>query len=506
MRVGLAVLTEIKLVDNRHPKTVSGYSIMYSKALSGHQGGVALMWKENDPKFEVESVLFNNGPNIATFQLTTGDERFYVIGIYVPPNCSKGVDDLRNAWDACPLGCKPIVLGDLNIYFGFPRDEREEVIVDLLDEINFIDMSRRFPLRTLRWTTTRARWTWSQKRQGTRYYTQPDYFMARAGDIAHFEGVGFRSPRYLHSDHCAVVANIRVGRTGGLKKYQRARQKFPLSLPPGLKDPNTALFDRLAAKCVNPKPTQAPGKDRMSEGTWKLIKKRASLMRSGKIRQDAARRMQRKVKAALKADKSRLAAEAGERIVSELREGKVQEAFCHLKGWYRNALETQAKPCHQTMERQTNKRVELYAEWAAYGEEFPENGTPFKIEDDPPSEGELRTAVSQLSHGRCRGASGIRAEHIKAWLCGAKKAVDPENGINHAGAGKMWDELVGLCSSVLVTGTIPQQMCWVVTVLIPKGGGEYRGIGLLEPIWKVLEWAMDIWLEKIVLHNSFHVS
>jgi hypothetical protein len=30
-------------------------------------------------------------------------------------------------------------------------------------------------------------------------------------------------------------------------------------------------------------------------------------------------------------------------------------------------------------------------------------------------------------------------------------------------------------------------MSWVVTVLIPKGGGDYRGIGLLEPIWKVLE-------------------
>jgi len=71
-----------------------------------------------------------------TFQLTTGDERFYVIGIYVPPNCSKGVDDLRSAWDACPLECKSIILGDLNINFGFPRDEREEVIVDLLDKIN----------------------------------------------------------------------------------------------------------------------------------------------------------------------------------------------------------------------------------------------------------------------------------------------------------------------------------------------------------------------------------
>ncbi len=76
MRVGLAVLTEMKLVNDRHPKTASGYTIMCSKAVSGHQGGVALVWKEDDPKFEVESVLFNNSPNIVTFQVTTGDERF----------------------------------------------------------------------------------------------------------------------------------------------------------------------------------------------------------------------------------------------------------------------------------------------------------------------------------------------------------------------------------------------------------------------------------------------
>ena len=47
-------------------------------------------------------------------------------------------------------------------------------------------------------------------------------------------------------------------------------------------------------------------------------------------------------------------------------------------------------------------------------------------------------------------------------------------------------------------------MSWVVTVLIPKGGGEYWGIGLLEPIWKVLEGVMDLRLEKIELHDSLH--
>ena len=111
---------------------------------SGHQGEVALIWKEDDPKWEIKSVLFNNGPNISTFQLATGDERFYVIGIYIPPDCIKGVDNLRRAWDACPPGCKPVVLGDLNIKFGFPRDEREEVLVDLLDKINLIDTSCKY--------------------------------------------------------------------------------------------------------------------------------------------------------------------------------------------------------------------------------------------------------------------------------------------------------------------------------------------------------------------------
>jgi len=43
-----------------------------------------------------------------------------------------------------------------------------------------------------------------------------------------------------------------------------------------------------------------------------------------------------------------------------------------------------------------------------------------------------------------------------------------------------------------------------VTVLIPKGGGEYQGIGLLEPVWKDMEWVMDLWLEKIKLHDSLH--
>ena len=104
--------------------------------------------------------------------------------------------------------------------------------------------------------------------------------------------------------------------------------------------------------------------------------------------------MKHEVQAALKVDKSRLTAKVGESIVSELSQGNVQEAFRHLKGWYRAASETQARPCHQRMERQTDERVELYAERDAYGTGFPANGTPFTIADVPPSECKLQTAVS----------------------------------------------------------------------------------------------------------------
>ena len=51
---------------------------------------------------------------------------------------------------------------------------------------------------------------------------------------------------------------------------------------------------------------------------------------------------------------------------------------------------------------------------------------------------------------------------------------------------------------------IPHQLLWIIVVLIPKGGGDYSGIGLLEPIWKCIEWVIDHQLDAIELHNSLH--
>jgi hypothetical protein len=47
----------------------------------------------------------------------------------------------------------------ININFGFPRDKREEVMVNLLDKLCLVDLSHGYCLQTPCRTTTRARWT-----------------------------------------------------------------------------------------------------------------------------------------------------------------------------------------------------------------------------------------------------------------------------------------------------------------------------------------------------------
>jgi len=98
----------------------------------------------------------------------------------------------------------------------------------------------------------------------------------------------------------------------------------------------------------------------------------------------------------------------------------------------------------------------------------------------------------------------MRAEHVKAWLQGMLEEEDPESQGNFAGHGDNWKLFVELVQAVWTHGIIPHQMLWSIVVLIPKGGGDYRGIGLLEPIWKVLEHIMDCRLDAIELHECLH--
>ena len=154
------------------------------------------------------------------------------------------------------------------------------------------------------------------------------------------------------------------------------------------------------------------------------------------------------------------------------------------------------------MGKQTAGRVELYERVPPRGEPIRINVEPKEVEDACPCDVELRDVVRGLQNGRAGGTSGIRVETIKEWLRGMEREEKEEEG--NAGAGDAWRTFLKLIERLWETGYIPQKMLWMVMVLLPKGGGDYRGIGLLDPIWKVVEVVMENCLKVLDYHDCLH--
>jgi hypothetical protein len=135
----------------------------------------------------------------------------------------------------------------------------------------------------------------------------------------------------------------------------------------------------------------------------------------------------------------------------------MQEASCHLKGWYQAVLKMQAKPCYHTMEHQTSERVNLYTRRALPGNPLPINYGPIKINNGAPSDEEIQLATSKLSNGRAAGASKMPAKHVKDWLRGICREEDAE-GQGAPSKGDNWQLFVHLVQATWTYGIIPCQL------------------------------------------------
>ncbi len=61
----------------------------------------------------------------------------------------------------------------------------------------------------------------------------------------------------------------------------------------------------------------------------------------------------------------------------------------------------------------------MYARRQPPGDPLPLHLTPAEIDGDVPMDSEIQIVAGGLTNGRAGGASGMRAEHVKAWLRGA---------------------------------------------------------------------------------------
>ena len=73
----------------------------------------------------------------------------------------------------------------------------------------------------------------------------------------------------------------------------------------------------------------------------------------------------------------------------------------------------------------------------------------------------------------------MRDEHLRMWLHAEIQKEDPDPG--------NWEKVVSIIQAAFRGVEIVTSCAWKTVVMIPKGGGtNFRGIGLVEVLWKAI--------------------
>lgn len=90
MNLDVVILTEVKITGGIYTRSYLGYRVICTEAIHSSQDGIALVICERKDDntlvdyFHVEAER-RHRPNVMSFQIGTGRQRFACIGAYVPP-------------------------------------------------------------------------------------------------------------------------------------------------------------------------------------------------------------------------------------------------------------------------------------------------------------------------------------------------------------------------------------------------------------------------------------
>ena len=191
----------------------------------------------------------------------------------------------------------------------------------------------------------------------------------------------------------------------------------------------------------------------------------------------------------------------------------IQEALYRLQGWYKSAVDRATPPARATLKQVTAERVALYSRVPLPGDIIPVNIEPFAVEDGVPEEGEIEWAVKLLQNNRAGGPSRMRAEDLKGWLAAARRGEkEREAAVKYRGIRKderegaeNWARVVELIQTEFREGGLAEETTWQALVIIPKGEKDYRGIGLVEVMCKVVAVVLNRrFTSSITFHDVLH--
>ena len=395
-----------------------------------------------------------------------------------------------------------MLFGDLNADLTALSNTRSRTISASLAAFGLRDLltdfKQRKPYRDLA--------TWQQLRMGSIVKSRCDYVMGT--DRRLVQTVGIRNPRHHSSDHYLIRVRLLRQPTKCHKRYLRGRRQWPLAMPPvGPLTEIDSLFQTLESYCDSPPPPPAKHRPQwLAPKTLQLMDARTTLRRDPCHCRRRARTLTRQINAAIKADRHRRAATAAEEIGAHLNNRDYQQAWNVCKRWYRHASARPPTPSRQDLTAISNNWRQLYTAErpSPPGPILHAVIEPFDVNDETPTEDEIKAAVKRIKSNRASGHSALRAEDFKDWLREAfPEEIHPPPERLPDPILARWGALVGIVQYMWNTGDLPTKLTWTILVLIPKGNGDYRGINLFDALWKLIDIIMDTRLTAAIQLQEF---
>ena len=169
----------------------------------------------------------------------------------------------------------------------------------------------------------------------------------------------------------------------------------------------------------------APRPQWSSAESLRLIDAGAALRRNPFHGQQQAQVLTCQIGSSLKVDRRRraevAATEIGQCLGNE--QPDLKGAFDILKRWYRHASSRPPKPSRQDLQKISKECEALCKRRVQVGAPIPSHVEPFPINDETPTECEIRKAVGKMKRGKATGPTGVHAEDFKDWL---RAACPPE--------------------------------------------------------------------------------
>jgi len=268
----IAILTEAKLVDDKHARQGHGYTVFATSAPSTQQGGVALAWRTS-PHWLLEGIRAIS-PNSVSATLVSGEHHWLLLGTYLSPNESPEAELNALELEYHRNQMLPtIVVGDFNTDLDKVEDERSIAIATMMQHLGVIDSISHFPQKQHRRNTRHRR-----LRNGSRQRSRCDYAMT--DPIIAVKSIRIVDPPRYSSDHWAVKLQLQSDNIRRHQRYLSNRSQLPsIAAAPDEHTPNELFTQLLTFHNRRTTPTYPPRDSWIALDTWALIDQRNNALR-----------------------------------------------------------------------------------------------------------------------------------------------------------------------------------------------------------------------------------